>query len=474
MERERKERRGRKNGRRLASHFLPPDHHSILSLLHSLDVLTDALPSHRTAFPHTVYLAAGTQAGTASANTLTLLRLGGLGQGRHGDRAKRRRAKRAATARAGGEAPPSSSDDDDDSDALDSSDDSDAGEAPPTFHSRSIALTSGVNRVRAAVGPGNAPNLLAAWTEDGRVRVWDTAPLRASLDAAPSSKPTNPKPAPLRPVGASGAAHAAEGFGLAWSPLAHGRLASGDCAGGLRVWDPTEAASTAASWIISAPYVGHTASVEDIAWSPTEPTVLASCGVDRGIRIWDTRSPGSGGPQVTLCPAHGAADVNVLAWSARATFMLASGGDDGALKAWDLRAVAAAAAAAGAPPQKASPSSSTTPPGVVATIAAHRGPVTSVAWSPHEAAVLLTTGGDDACAVWDLALERDPDEEASLGVSAGPVAAPEGLPPQLLFLHAGQSQVKEGAWHPAIPGLVVTTAGDGFNVFKPANVGCLL
>ena len=379
-------------------------------------------------------------------------------------------------AAAGGGAPPSSSDDDVDSDALDSSDDSDAGDPPPTFHSRSIALTAGVNRVRAARGPGNTPNLLAAWTEDGAVRIYDTAALRASLDAAPSAKPTNPKPGPARPVGASGAAHTAEGFALAWSPLAAGRLASGDCAGGLRVWEPTEAASTsgggaaaAASWVISSPYVGHTASVEDIAWSPTEPTVFVSAGVDRTVRVWDTRAPGAGGPQVTLAPAHGA-DVNVVAWSARATFMLASGGDDGALKAWDLRAVAAASAGGGggAATKKAG---SASPPGVVATIAAHRGPVTSVAWSPHEAAVLLTTGGDDATAVWDLALERDPDEEACLGASAGPVAAPADLPPQLLFLHAGQSQVKEGAWHPAIPGLVVTTAGDGFNVFKPANVG---
>ena len=397
------------------------------------------------------------------------MRLGGLGQGRHGDRAKRRRARRAAARAAGGEVADESESSSDGS--LDSSDDSDDGDAPPTFHSRSIALASGVNRVRAGVGGGEGSSgvrhLLAAWCEEGGVRVFDTAALRASLDAAPSGKPTNPKPAPARPVGASGAAHSTEGFALAWSPCAPGRLASGDCAGGLRVWEPTEAASSSSSsssWLISAPFLGHAASVEDVQWSPTEPTVFASAGVDRSIRVWDTRAPGAGGAQVTLAPAH-AADVNVLSWSARATFMLASGGDDGLFKAWDLRAVAAAA---GAKPTKAG-ASGASPPGVVAAIPAHRGPVTSVAWSPHEAAVLLTTGGDDTTCVWDLALERDPDEEAALG--AGPVAPPPDLPPQLLFLHAGQSQVKEGAWHPSIPGLVVTTAGDGFNVFKPANVG---
>ena len=84
------------------------------------------------------------------------------------------------------------------------------------------------------------PHLLAAWCEEGGVRIFDTAALRASLDAAPSAKPTNPNPARLKPVGASGGAHSTEGFALAWSPLAAGRLASGDCAGGLRVWEPTE------------------------------------------------------------------------------------------------------------------------------------------------------------------------------------------------------------------------------------------
>jgi ribosome assembly protein RRB1 len=138
------------------------------------------------------------------------------------------------------------------------------------------------------------------------------------------------------------------------------------------------------------------------------------------------------------------------------TYMLASGGDDGALAVWDLRAVAKAGGAAGA---------ST----AAARIAHHRAPITSVEWSPHESSVLVTTGEDAACCVWDLAVERDPDEEAALG--AGTAVAPDALPPQLLFVHAGQADVKEAHWHGQIPGLLVTTAGDGFNVWKPANVG---
>jgi ribosome assembly protein RRB1 len=70
--------------------------------------------------------------------------------------------------------------------------------------------------------------------------------------------------------------------------------------------------------------------------------------------------------------------------------------------------------------------------------------------------------------VWDLALERDPEEEARLAADCLNVETP--APAQLLFLHAGQTDVKEVHWHSQIPGMLVTTAGDCFNIFKPANV----
>lgn len=81
----------------------------------------------------------------------------------------------------------------------------------------------------------------------------------------------------------------------------------------------------------------------------------------------------------------------------------------------------------------------------------------------------MSTGADNQLAVWDLALERDPEEEAALAPETN-AQAPEDLPPQLLFLHAGQSDLKEAHWHAQIPGMLVSTAGDGFNVFKPSNL----
>ena len=58
-----------------------------------------------------------------------------------------------------------------------------------------------------------------------------------------------------------------------------------------------------------------------------------------------------------------------------------------------------------------------------------RGPVTS--------SVLTTTSADGQLAVWDLALERDPEEEAALAASMN-AASPDDLPAQLLFVHLGQ------------------------------------
>jgi ribosome assembly protein RRB1 len=61
--------------------------------------------------------------------------------------------------------------------------------------------------------------------------------------------------------------------------------------------------------------------------------------------------------------------------------------------------------------------------------------------------------------VWDLSVEAD-EEPNALDLAE--------FPAQLLFIHQGQSNVKEVHFHPQIPGVIMTTAEDGFNIFKPA------
>lgn len=64
--------------------------------------------------------------------------------------------------------------------------------------------------------------------------------------------------------------------------------------------------------------------------------------------------------------------------------------------------------------------------------------------------------------MWDLSVEPDEDEAPITSADKHITA----VPPQLLFVHQGQKDVKELHWHPQIPGMVISTASDSFNVFK--------
>ncbi|GBF94155.1 hypothetical protein Rsub_07142 [Raphidocelis subcapitata] len=397
----------------------------------SFDLLRDGLGAPRAAFPHTVFMVAGTQAAQARANHIAVLKLAALGQGRHGKRDKG----------AGVDGGSSSSGDESDgeggsSGGMDASDDEDDREPPPRMHHRLISQSSGVNRLRSMP---QRPGVIASWHDNRQVRITDATALLEELAAEEELPAARPQKVTLNPLASH--THAMEGFALGWSPVTAGRLATGDCKRHLHVWEPQEGGG----WAVSGVYNGHEESVEDVAWSPTEATVLASCGVDRSVRIWDTRERA----RSMLAVAAHDSDVNVISWSALVTYMLASGGDDGSMRIWDLRAFKDG--------------------GHVSHFAFHRGAVTSVEWSPYESSMLASSGADHSLAVWDLALERDPEEEAALAPEGNAVAQEE-LPAQLLFVHAGQTDIKELHWHAQIPGLIGSTAADGFNLFRPSNL----
>lgn len=170
--------------------------------------------------------------------------------------------------------------------------------------------------------------------------------------------------------------------------------------------------------------------------------------MDKTIAIWDTRL---GKSPATSFKAHDA-DVNVISWNRLASCMLASGSDDGSFSIRDLRLL-----------KDGDP--------VVAHFTYHKHPITSIEWSPHEASTLSVSSADNQLTIWDLSLEKDEEEEAEFRAQIeDKVNAPNDLPPQLLFVHQGQKDLKELHWHAQIPGMIMSTAGDGFNILMPSNI----
>ena len=75
--------------------------------------------------------------------------------------------------------------------------------------------------------------------------------------------------------------------------------------------------------------------------------------------------------------------------------------------------------------------------------------------------MLAVSGADNQVTLWDLSLEREVDTSME--------DVPE-VPAQLLFVHQGQKDIKELHWHAQLPGVVLTTAATGMNVFKTISV----
>lgn len=81
-------------------------------------------------------------------------------------------------------------------------------------------------------------------------------------------------------------------------------------------------------------------------------------------------------------------------------------------------------------------------------------------WHAQEDSVIAASGADNQLTIWDLSVEADPEEERMQQQED------VQIPPQLLFIHMGQEDLKELHWHQQIPGCMVSTALNGFNIIK--------
>lgn len=107
----------------------------------------------------------------------------------------------------------------------------------------------------------------------------------------------------------------------------------------------------------------------------------------------------------------------------------------------------------------------------------HNGPIYALEWDPHDENCLVASSGDGTVTLWDMSLEADDEAEAALGYAKAGAAAGAGAgagagpvddtPPQLLFVHAGQNDVREAHFHPQLPGVLMSIASDGLNIWRP-------
>jgi ribosome assembly protein RRB1 len=383
----------------------------------SFDIIRDRLGTGRKKFPLTTYLVAGTQADRPDRNEVLVMKMGDLHKTQNRSR-----------------------EEDDDGFNMESDDDDDDVDGDPYLLTQSVPHNGGVNRIRSMP---QAPHVVATWSETSDVHVWNLEHKLAALDGpagvTAASKGTGADAPAFTYTG-----HSDEGYAMAWSPVKAGRMVTGDCRNGIFLWDAAGSSGAASFAVDAVPFVGHQGSVEDLQWSHTEENVFASCSADRSVRIFDTRRHASS--MLAIEGAH-SEDVNVISWNPLVGFLLASGSDDGSFKIWDLRKF-----------EKESP---------VAHFKFHRAPITSIEWSNDEDSVIATSSADHTCIVWDMSLEEDKEE---LEAGRPTIEGGEDIPPQMLFCHQGQRDIKELHFHPQIPGLIVSTAADGFNLWRPCNL----
>lgn len=376
----------------------------------TLDVLPDRLGGERRTYPASLYAVTATQAAKAKDNELIAMKLSSL-------------AKTLVK----------------DEDEDDDDEDEDSHDVDPVMMSETIPLKTTTNRIR--VSPHAAETgeyLTAASQENGEVLIYDLSPQVKAFDTPGYVIPkTARKPAHTVRVHGN-----VEGYGLDWSPVLNtGALLSGDCLGRVHL-----TSRTTSSWVTDkTPFFASNALIEDIQWSTAESTVFASAGTDGYVRIWDTRSKKH---QPVILVQASTTDVNVISWSNKISHLLASGHDDGTWGVWDLRSFGKGT------------------PAPVAHYDFHKSAITSISFNPLDESIIAVSSEDNTVTLWDLAVEADDEEIAQQRKEAAELS---DIPPQLLFVH-WQRDVKDVRWHRQIPGCLVSTGGDGLNVWKTISV----
>ena len=256
------------------------------------------------------------------------------------------------------------------------------------------------------------PSLLATKTSSGEVHVFD-------IKKHPVQTEDEEEPRPeMKLVGQE-----KEGFGLDWSPVTAGLIASGADDQIVCVWDINRTPHRTTVTPIKQ-FRKHTSIVSDVSWSSHSPHILASCGDDKLLLLWDTRQSD---PTHTIT-AH-SNEVNSVDFNKVEEFVLATGSSDCTVALWDCRNLSVQ----------------------MAQLEHHKDCVYHVHWAPFSRSILASGGSDRRVCIWDV---------SRLGEEQGEEDNEDG-PPELLFIHAGHTaSISDLCWNPNDEMVLASVAED--------------
>lgn len=230
-------------------------------------------------------------------------------------------------------------------------------------------------------------NLLATKSPNNEVFVYDYF----KHESTPRDNTPNPQLVLL--------GHEAEGYGINWSPVREGYLASAGDDNRICIWDinssPSTATSTYSGTVLDPLYKldYHKNVVEDVEFHPIHQNVFGSVSDDQHLFLWDLRDIVKG-PRITRQVSN--ADVMSLSFNPYNEYLLATASSDNLVRVWDTRAL-------------------NTP---VHTLVGHEASVNSVAWAPYSESVLVSAGEDRRTMIWDCS--RIGAEQSEADADDGP------------------------------------------------------
>lgn len=187
--------------------------------------------------------------------------------------------------------------------------------------------------------------------------------------------------------------HSQEGFGLNWSPLIEGNIATASEDGTVCIYDIKE--FTPENRLDFQPirkFTNHSATVNDLEYHPAKPSLIGTVSDDLTLQILDTRIPED--KALLKTEAHTDA-VNCLAFHPSWEPIVATGSADNTVALWDLRNLKKK----------------------LHTVEAHKASVIKIEWSPHDTCILGSASYDRRINFLDMAKagEEQTPEEAEDG-----------------------------------------------------------